>query len=458
MRRILMIALHYPPENTSGSPRPYYFSKYLPEFGYQPTVLTKTLQYRPLDTKSRGLLPKECCIREVMPLGPHRWIHRTLLGLPTPCASAKAPVIAEPRDYVPQAISPMQLTPLGSLTRTYRAARRRILDDPRFSKLPIVGALLIAGLREYFRFGYDLVWATGDPWFALTTGYWLSIVTGRPLIADIRDPWTYGFMCKHMSRRELDWNIQWEKRVLGKVDSVVYTSPLTTRIMQDRLPQFARKMHTVTNGFDDTPRGTKRLASGEKLVFCYAGKISRCLVGDIRSPNVLLEAFKLACCDSDLGRDVRLQLVGEVPIRENLARLYGLEEQLICTGRVSLEESLELIGGSDVLILLQMIPGPGRDAVGGKAYEYLAAGKPVLGIVPEDGGDAWLLRETQGGLVVGINDAQRVAEAIRYYWRLWKAGQLRSATVPREAIAQFSRKNLTRQLASIFDNVLAQES
>ena len=38
-----MICEKFPPFNVSGSARPFYFAKYLREFGYEPTVLTATL-------------------------------------------------------------------------------------------------------------------------------------------------------------------------------------------------------------------------------------------------------------------------------------------------------------------------------------------------------------------------------------------------------------------------------
>ena len=40
MKRVLMVAEKFPPFNVSGSARPFYFAKYLPEHGYQPLVLS----------------------------------------------------------------------------------------------------------------------------------------------------------------------------------------------------------------------------------------------------------------------------------------------------------------------------------------------------------------------------------------------------------------------------------
>ena len=45
--------------------------------------------------------------------------------------------------------------------------------------------------------------------------------------------------------------------------------------------------------------------------------------------------------------------------------------------------------GADVNVLLQTIAS-GTDVIAGKAFDYLAARRPILGVVDPNGGDAWL--------------------------------------------------------------------
>src|SRR5436309_15016195 len=40
MRKVLLITYHYPPSAAVGAIRPAKFARYLPEFGWQPIVLT----------------------------------------------------------------------------------------------------------------------------------------------------------------------------------------------------------------------------------------------------------------------------------------------------------------------------------------------------------------------------------------------------------------------------------
>jgi hypothetical protein len=131
----------------------------------------------------------------------------------------------------------------------------------------------------------------------------------------------------------------------------------------------------------------------------------------------------------------------------------GPDKHIENMGPVPYRESLDAMRTADVLVLLQTIGGEGNDVIGGKAYEYLAAHRPILGIVPPDGGDAWLLSSAEAGTVTGISDVQRVAQGFLHYWRLWKDGRLSEMTA-RQDLSQFSRRKLTQDLASLFDDVL----
>jgi hypothetical protein len=114
------------------------------------------------------------------------------------------------------------------------------------------------------------------------------------------------------------------------------------------------------------------------------------------------------------------------------------------------------MAGADVLVLLQSISGPGCDVVSGKAYDYLAARKPILAVVADEGGDAWLLRETQSGLITNLVDPQNVAEGFLHFWRLWLKGELTLAASGGD-IERFDRRHLARELADVFSQVLDED-
>src|SRR5205085_4726191 len=87
--------------------------------------------------------------------------------------------------------------------------------------------------------------------------------------------------------------------------------------------------------------------------------------------------------------------------------------------------SLELQRDSEALLLL--IPeagGRGRGVLSGKVFEYLAAERPILAVVPPDGAAARLIRETGAGVVVAPEDVAGMRAALEGLYARWRAGAL----------------------------------
>jgi hypothetical protein len=309
-----------------------------------------------------------------------------------------------------------------------------------------------AGLRYLQREGFDLIWATGPPWPALTMGYRLSILTGKPLVADIRDPWTYGVLWTKLGDEDRQKQMLGEQRILRQAQRIVYTSPLTAEIMRERTDEsIAGRILAITNGYAEGAAETVEPASSDRCLFAYVGRVEK----GIRDPSIMLAGFERACRDKAFADTAALRLVGDAgEYQQELAEEAGPDKPVESVGPVPYRQSLHAMRTADVLVLLQTIPGEGNDVIGGKAYEYLAARRPILGIVPPEGGDAWLLSSTQAGTVTGISDVQRVAQGFLHYWRLWKDGRLNETTA-RQDLSQFSRRKLTADLAGVFDEILA---
>ncbi|NLJ28327.1 MAG: glycosyltransferase family 4 protein [Deltaproteobacteria bacterium] len=66
MKRILIIAFHFPPDAAVGGVRPAKFAKYLPEFGWEPYVLTVDQSaYERIDTSRMNASLSGMIIRRV---------------------------------------------------------------------------------------------------------------------------------------------------------------------------------------------------------------------------------------------------------------------------------------------------------------------------------------------------------------------------------------------------------
>ena len=95
-----------------------------------------------------------------------------------------------------------------------------------------------------------------------------------------------------------------------------------------------------------------------------------------------------------------------------------------------------------------------RGILTGKLYEYLASGRPVLGIGPPDGDAARLLAETGGGGLFARDDVEGMAAFVREHYAAWAAGAPREGAPP-EAVAAFSRQAQTGQIAAVLDAAAA---
>ena len=86
----------------------------------------------------------------------------------------------------------------------------------------------------------------------------------------------------------------------------------------------------------------------------------------------------------------------------------------------------------------------------GKLFEYLASWRPVLGIGQPDGAMSMILNTTKTGVVLDWEDKASIARYIDFCWERHLAGKL---TVEDADISQFTRRNLTRRMAELFNSI-----
>lgn len=445
MRRVLMLACHFPPLNYSSTARPFHFARHLSEFGYLPCVVASSdVPGEWTDVDLVAELDPRIEIKRVGRIGVGEWLRRRVGSPERDSGSAQ-----RDKGTAPRSEALLHRRPSAGLSvRSGMEAVRRGWRRYRKWILPAVAA----SLQFRRTCPYEVVWATGEPWATLIAGYWVSRLTGCPLVADIRDPWTYGPRVKRRPAEEVAWHRHWEYLVLTRAVRTVYTSPLTADVMRGRMGgSAAGRMTTITNGFADADVSPRREAPEDKLVFRYAGNLK-----GHRSPEILLRGLRRACdMEPALADEVTLEFLGGVEDFEGQVERCGVARQTAYLGYVSQVESRRYMRGADVLVLLQTIAGEGEDVIGGKVFEYLAARRPILAVVSETGGDAWLVRTTSSGVITGITDSQRVADAFVALWRQWRDGRLQAPQVP-GGIERFNRRHLTGELAALFDEVLGE--
>jgi glycosyltransferase involved in cell wall biosynthesis len=373
MRKILIISYHFPPDAAVGGMRPAKFAKYLPQFGWEPIILTvKPRYYRvtdPSKLKDLGAVPRVYRTR-MLPQPGHMYMAlKTRIHKPSP-----GPVSAR-----------VATSSFGD--RGVRASVRRALvsleclPDDKQMWIPVAVPTGVKLVRQH-KVGALLT--TGPPMTCHVIGLMLKALTGRRWIADFRDPWVLnreesGFPSTAFSRAAEAWL---EKKTMLHADSVVFASDRMQAYLQKRYPFLATKSAVILNGYDPSD------FNGGPIDTCRRDRDAFTLThtGTIylkRSAESLLRGLSELIHDGRIPRErVRVNLVGLTPavVRERVTQL-DLDDVVTVIDFMNYQECVRLLRRSDVLLLFAQ----GQPLqIPTKLYDYIAVGKPIL-VFAEDG-------------------------------------------------------------------------
>ena len=169
-----------------------------------------------------------------------------------------------------------------------------------------------------------------------------------------------------------------------------------------------------------------------------------------RDPRPFLQAFH----DADL--DAVARFVGDFRSTDReWAESLGLGDRLELVDYLPRVESLRYQRDSEALLLL--VPeagGRGKGVLSGKVFEYIAAGRPILAVVPPDGAAAELIRETGAGVVVAPDDVDAIKEALVDLHSRFANGGLPSVELAKRDEDRLSRRARVEEMASLLRTVV----
>ncbi|HUP22009.1 MAG TPA: group 1 glycosyl transferase, partial [Thermoanaerobaculia bacterium] len=90
----------------------------------------------------------------------------------------------------------------------------------------------------------------------------------------------------------------------------------------------------------------------------------------------------------------------------------------------------------------------------GKVFEYLAAGRPILAVVPPDGAAADLIREAGAGVVVAPDDVQGIRDALVGLHAQYQDGGLLSVELARGLQERLSRRSRVEETADLLREIV----
>ena len=416
-KRVLMIAYLFPPIDNSGTQRSLKFAKYLPQFGWEPIVMTAD---RP----------------------PNGHVDNRLLGeLPPGIRVLRVPMLSE---RIGELVGRLAVTPAArariSNGISWRLRGRWQRPDAYASWRPTARR---AALRAFKDIGFDAVFATGFPWTSLLIGRDVSLATGRALVADFRDPWAAEDVFSSGDRYYAD-NIPLERSVIRHAAAVISLSETMIGTMRTAHPDSEpSKFITIPNGFDPDDLAVAQPPAHDCFRIVYTG---------VWKNGYTLDALydvigRLAQSAPHLLERLEVVAAGFAP---GHAQSRGLARYVTEPGVLSHAAAVSLMHSADLLFMTNPSGSRQQACLPGKIYEYLATGRPVLAVTDPEGEAGRLIQTIGGGIAVSPNDPARLERVIA------EALTARRLTVPpqnRCALKAFERPALARKLAAVLDSV-----
>lgn len=410
MKRILMVAYHFPPlAGSSGIQRTLRFAKYLPEFGWEPIILT------------------------AHPCAYERTSLDLLAEIPENIPVFRAPAFDAARHFA------IRGRYFGFLAR----------PDRWVSWVP--GATFM-GLSLIQRYRPDVLWSTYPIASAHQIAGLLHRVTKIPWVADFRDPMAQdGYPSDPRVWRSFR---RIEERAIARARLSIFTTPGAVSTYAERYPESRSRMHLVENGYDEdsftglkasaTPLNPGRVTLLHSGIVYPSERDPRCFLQAIRR---LLDSGKLHAADFC----VRFRAPGNATFLSELVQRFHVQDCIELLPPVDYQTAICEMLDADILLILQA--SNCNSQIPAKLYEYLRAGRPILALTDPVGDTAAVLREARIETIEPLDDTNRIADRLFAMVKNVPAQSLPSS----EIVRNYSRQHRTREFASLL-NTMQRES
>ena len=437
-KKVLIITYYWPPSGGAGVQRWLKFSKYLPDFGWQPIIYTPENPYFQLKDYSllKDVHPSIRVIKRKI------WEPYKLASLFF--GTKKEKINTGNLDHAEKRTSWTK-----KIFNNVRA--NWIIPDPRkFWVKPSVKFLKKLIREENIK----IVISTGPPHSMHLIGYSLKKnIPDLKWVADFRDPWSQldFYDSLPISEKSLNHHKKLEKKVLELADIVLATSPSMYKQLE---PFDYNKYHFITNGYDpdDFTDQIKKEKSSQKITITHAG-----LLKSERNPENLWKALSkwISKYSDTSSPDLSLICAGYVDssIEERLSKDSEIGKILDLPGYLERTELQEIYNKTDVFLLLVNNTHNSSVNIPGKLFEYIATGKKILVVCKKTDDVSTLLQTYPNATIFDYNDSPDT-----YYSKLKTIFSGEIAPASAEFIEKFNRKNTTKQLSSILDALYKQKA
>ena len=461
-KRVLVVSYNFPPVGGAGVQRVTKFVKYLPDFGWDATVLTTENPSVPVyDESLLADIPPQTVVVKARTLEPGYALKRIISA----SSSLTRSVSEGERSTTSVGDSP-------SLTlRVTTVAKRLLRGIANFLLQPDPQVLwnsqaIEAGLRILGQQKHDAIFVTAPPFSSLMIGAELARRTGLPLMLDYRDEWSISN--SYLENKRLGWlSRTWQQHQQCLCVRAASALIATTQHSAESLQKVARASECrplvthIYNGFDTAdfhdklaPLPDAALESANDPTQTYKLAYIGTLWNLTSVEPVVRAVRQLAHRSPDLASRLELHFVGRRTAAQDewLDQLGSLPCRVIRQPYLDHDEALQLMRSADGLcLLLSDLPEAGR-VVPAKMFEYLAVRRPIFAIVPS-GEVSSMLQDCPFAFVHSPSDVTGLAQRLGDEIERHRLGV--SLPIGLWDSSPFERRRQTEQLAELLERVSA---
>lgn len=405
-----MIAFHYPPvKDSSGVHRTLAFSRYLPEYGFKPIILTvKESTFSGIDNSLMCHIPNDVLV-------------------------ARAGAFDAARDFSIKGYYPLFLA----------------LPD-RWQSWVLTGVL--KGLELIRQYNPKIIWST----YPIATAHLIALIlhkiTKIPWVADFRDSMTEAEYPKNKTIRSC---YQWiEKETIKNAYISVFTAPGAKKMYIQRYGiEFSAKFMVIENGIDENifknvSRLKKDIPNKKTCKLVHSGLLYQ----QERNPEHFFKAISKLKEDGEINSSdlkIVLRASGNEAEYQKTIINFKIDDIISFEKRIPYNEALLEMINSDGLLLFQ--GASCNHQIPAKLYEYLRVGKPIIGLVDIHGDTYSTLQKSGHHYMANLDSVEQIINCINNFLKDLKSNSIKDN---RFVTDKFDRKERTKQLALIFQNII----
>ena len=419
MKKVLVVTYYWPPSGGPGVQRILKFCKYLPEFGWEPIVLTvKNGDYPNMDYSLEQEV-EDLNIRVIKTKTFELFnLYKLIIG----------------KKSLPS--FELNQSKKGFLSIISRWLRINcFIPDARKGWIPYG---VIAGRDLLTKENIKLIFSSGPPHSLHFIAKKLKEESKIPWVADFRDPWTDLFYLEGYNRLKISEakDIEKEMQILSSADLVTTVSPSIYNLLMGK--NLKNNIEIITNGYDEDDFLEIESIDNTKnsLVISYVGSMAK---------SQIPKSFFMAICElKKKNIPIKIQFIGNVhPEAVLLIEKLEITDQINFIGYVSHNEAIKYMSASNYLLLVVPNTSNNKGIITGKVFEYLRSKSPIICIAPTDSDVAKIIHETQCGFIFNYDDSKGIVDLI-----------LDPKNIYSKNIYKYDRKELTGQLCQLFSNLV----